>query len=425
MKMTFVRFSVVLGFAAAVQSASADYLYCMIEGASYNDNRSVSFDYARLTTDGGYSYRTFYVLSGDDSVQELNGYDGRSQKLQSDRPDSTSSVGGVGVYADIGSYETDYGDYTTFLFELLLGGEVVGNKGYNYSEIAEYVYNTSDPLAKSASEPLVVSQVIPEPTSALLLLFGLAGLAIRRRKAVVSMLAVAFVGATFAAQNDALVTFSTRGPDTYADGATVMDGECYALVWSPKNATFEVLADGTTTGGEIVLTAPVARDGHCPRIVFQVPAAKVDGYKNGEWSVYLLDTRRIGANGVAEPAGVDGAGKVRLVNAAGEVAGSAVAMASASSSEKTVEGASCAAATTGVPANTPKPEIVAIRIIGENVYVTVQNAVPYLQYDLAEGETPDQVTERVNDPRNGEDDGTVVLVAPKKEGSAFFRVNRN
>lgn len=237
---------------------------------------------------------------------------------------------------------------------------------------------------------------------------------------------VALIGCVaFAAQNDALVTFSTPGPDTYSDGTTVLDGECYALVWSPKNATFEVLADGSTTGGEIVLTAPVAKGGRCPRIVFQVPAAKVDGYKNGEWSVYLLDTRRIGADGVARPAGVKADGSARLVNAAGEVVGSTVALKSGSVDKFSGSGASCAATATGVPAGTPQPEIAAIRILGDKVFVTVENTVPYLAYDLSEGGTPDDVSKKLNDPRTGGDDGTVVLVAPKKEGGAFFRVNRN
>ena len=240
--------------------------------------------------------------------------------------------------------------------------------------------------------------------------------------AVASFLACA----SFAAQNDALVTFSTPGPDTYADGTEVLPGECYALVWTSKGANFEILADGTVSAGcEIVLVAPVAEGGHCPRIVFQVPAAKVDGYKNGTWSVYLLDTRRIGKDGVKRPAGVKADGSAWLVNAAGQVAGSSVSLASGTVSSFSGSGTSCATMATEVPEDAPTPEIKSINIIGGNVYVTVANTVPYLTYDLTEGATPDAVTKRVNDPRTGEDDGTVVLVAPVKDGGAFFRVDRN
>ena len=48
--------------------------------------------------------------------------------------------------------------------------------------------------------------------------------------------------------DDTLITFSTNGaePDRYADGQIVLDGECYALVWS-KDGVFDGLkADGST-----------------------------------------------------------------------------------------------------------------------------------------------------------------------------------
>ena len=49
-----------------------------------------------------------------------------------------------------------------------------------------------------------------------------------------------------AGMDDKVLRFSTPGIDRYADGSAVVDGECYALVWSPKGQTFAGFnADGT------------------------------------------------------------------------------------------------------------------------------------------------------------------------------------
>ena len=90
-----------------------------------------------------------------------------------------------------------------------------------------------------------------------------------------SALTVILAGAAFAAANEKLVMFSTKGTDTYADGSTVLDKECYALVWDTDSEPFSVAVDGTTTGGDIVLYAPFAIDGHCPKVLFEVDSALV------------------------------------------------------------------------------------------------------------------------------------------------------
>lgn len=110
------------------------------------------------------------------------------------------------------------------------------------------------------------------------------------------MMAMA-VGLTgFAAQNDKLITFSTPGPDRYADGSTVVDGECYALVWVKNGATFGGFNfDGTVcdaANNALAMIAACADGGRCPGFLFQVPAADIEGkYAGGSFSVYLLDTR--------------------------------------------------------------------------------------------------------------------------------------
>jgi hypothetical protein len=246
-------------------------------------------------------------------------------------------------------------------------------------------------------------------------------------KNILAAAAVLSSAAAFSAANDAMVSFSTKGPDKYADGATVLDGECYALVWTaPNSAGLAVAADGTASGGEIVLAAPVAKGGRCPKVIFEVNADDMaKKYKGGSWSVLLLDTRRWGADGSVRPAGTV-AGKVTLVNATGEVSGGSVNVATASSSSVSAVAAAVATAT-AVPEGTPSPTITGIRVEGANVFVSVKGTVPYLQYGLSSGSTPDAVTEGVSEtPQTGASapDEEIVLVAPAKSGGAFFKVGR-
>lgn len=228
-----------------------------------------------------------------------------------------------------------------------------------------------------------------------------------------------------AAQNDLMVSFSTKGIDTYADGSQVLDKECYALVWDKAGEPFAIAADGSATGGDIVLVAPYAKDGRCPLIFFEVDAdLAAEKYSDGgSWKVYLLDTRRFGADGTTLAPLKDG--KPTLVNAAGVVGDASVTLSSGAPSSVFVEPATATATESALPAGFDKqPKIAGIDVVGEQVFVTVENTVPYLAYDLSEGGTPEAVTTKVNDPRTGGDDGTVVLVAPKKEGGSFFRVDR-
>ena len=248
------------------------------------------------------------------------------------------------------------------------------------------------------------------------------------KKLVVCMVAALAAGAVFSAANDARVSFSTKGPDKYADGTTVLDGECYALVWTaPGSAGLSVAADGTATGGEIVLVAPVAKGGKCPNVIFQVAADDMaKKYVGGTWDVLLLDTRRWGADGVARPAGTV-AGKVRLVNATGAVSGAGVNVASAGASSVPAVSSAVASAATAIPADAPKPTITGIRVDGANVFVTVKGTVPYLQYGLNAGATPGEVTESASAvPQTGASapDEEIVLVAPAKAGGEFLKVGR-
>ena len=217
-------------------------------------------------------------------------------------------------------------------------------------------------------------------------------------------------GITFAAANDVLITFSTPGPDTYADGTTVLDGEFYALCWSKNFANFTINADGTATGGKIVLKAPLAKGGRCPTIVFEVDAAEAaaEQYSTGSWAVYMLDTRKFGKN---------------AVNTVGMV-GSTVKVGTGTVASLTGNKGATSELAAGV--EVPQPEITGIKIDSGNVYVTVKCA-PFLAYGLLEGATPDAVSAEVENARRDDDATTVeeiTIVTPVKDGGAFFKVNQ-
>lgn len=249
-------------------------------------------------------------------------------------------------------------------------------------------------------------------------------------KKIVAVFAMAaLAGAAFGAANDAMVEFSTVGPDTYADGSVVLDGECYALVWMKNgSAGLTIAADGSVEGGEIVLAASLAKGGRCPRVFFEVDANDLDTkYVGGSWGVYLLDTRRWGADGSEKPAGTVN-GKVRLVNAAGAVPGAAVTVSNkgTGSTLSVAKAAAVASGATAVPEGAPKPEITGFRVEGANVFVTVRGTVPYLQYGISTGATPDSVVDGIGDKQTGAAAASdeIILVAPAKEGSGFFKVGR-
>ena len=49
-----------------------------------------------------------------------------------------------------------------------------------------------------------------------------------------------------AGMNDLLISFSTPGPDKYADGSEVQVGECYSLVGTKADGTQDVVLNYQT-----------------------------------------------------------------------------------------------------------------------------------------------------------------------------------
>lgn len=229
----------------------------------------------------------------------------------------------------------------------------------------------------------------------------------------------ALAASAFAAENDSLITFSTKGPDAYADGTVVLDGESYALVWTKTGVSFAgFLADGTVADAEnsaCLVTVPYAKDGHCPTICFQLSAALAETYADGTFSIYLLDTRIADGNGGYKVGGIQ-----KSVNGFGAVTDGVAATAGISGG---ADAAGVSVTTVSdLPADMPKPVIKGIQLVDGYVHITVERTVPYLKYNLTAGDTPAELGETADAPKSGDATENLIFIAPADGDSGFFSV---
>ena len=252
------------------------------------------------------------------------------------------------------------------------------------------------------------------------------------KKTLISACAAVASAAVFAGMDNVVISFSTPGPDTYADGTTVVDKECYALVWTPDGEEFSgVNSDGTAAGGsKVVLKAPVAKDGKCPRIQFQVDEDYVAAnYPGGTWSVVLLDTRVFKLDADGKPViGDDGKREVASLGNASNVNGYGVVGSAKPASAVKGAGAAAvggvAAASGTVAADVPAPVVKDISVDGDYVYITITSTKPAYKYTLESGATPDAIAEAAGAPADyGSESTDVILVKPKTSRGEFFKVN--
>ena len=262
-----------------------------------------------------------------------------------------------------------------------------------------------------------------------------------RRRMTAALLAFAVVPMIASASvQDKVARFSTPGPDCYADGTLVADGECYALVWSPKGATFAGFnADGTaiSANDRVVFAAPLALEGKCRDSLFQIPADEYAELEGGEWAVCLVDTRM--ANGV--PAGVKDNAPLR-VNRWGAVknevkistastlaldgiaapkAGGRSLLAAAAPSEAGV----CAGTLSAVPDSVTQPRIIGFEVVDGVARLTVEDTVPFLTYTISAGDTPNALAaDDAADWVDGDTAKPIEIETDAVKGSRFFKVTR-
>lgn len=229
-----------------------------------------------------------------------------------------------------------------------------------------------------------------------------------------------------AGMDNVVVSFSTVGPDVYDDGRQVLDGECYALCWTPTGLTFDGIdAEGNALGGaQVVLKAPVAKDAHCPNILFEIDGEYArKNFRDGRWSVVMLDTRRFatdqdgvilkGEDGlpIAEKWGMASS----VVNGYGEtgaeVAGSMTAarpFKSVLSNRRSV-----------LPEKGRGFRIRDMKVVDGNVYLYVQGTLSSVRYGLRSGVRPDSLADD-GERRYGKTDGDLVIIRPQRAGGEFF-----
>lgn len=250
------------------------------------------------------------------------------------------------------------------------------------------------------------------------------------KKSFALVFAVLVAGVLFAGKNNVVVQFSTVGPDTYADGAPVKDGETYALVWTPPDSVFQgINADGTAAGdSKVVLKASFAKGGHCPNILFQVDEGYAnEHYNGGTWGVYLLDTRKfetervkivvdgqeieqtqvkVGADGKKVATGVGG-----TVSGYGAVISDVKpSLSPAGAKEGVVQ---------SIPAGIQPPTIKDFKVVDGMAYLFLQNTSPSASYGVSAGQDPGKLAPVSQPPVVGGGSETII-VTPATGAAGFF-----
>ena len=243
----------------------------------------------------------------------------------------------------------------------------------------------------------------------------------------------------FGSIQDKLARFSTPGLDRYADGSVVRDGECYALVWSPAGTAFAGFnADGTpvSSNDRVVLAGALAEGGKCRDSVFQIPAAEYKALKGGEWAVCLVDTRNL----AGVPTGTRNGKPVR-VNRWGIISGGVEITDASSTKPRLAAGGTRSVASDGgcgatalpvranrlsaVPSNLLPPQITAIEVTDGEVWLAVDGTVPYLDYTIISGETPNNLkTDYFSEVVEGDGRSEIAIGTTQSAKRRFFKVKR-
>ncbi|MCQ2367842.1 MAG: PEP-CTERM sorting domain-containing protein [Kiritimatiellae bacterium] len=117
-------------------------------------------------------------------------FNGTYAVLQGVNGSETTSLAGMKLNSSgvttVESYILSFSDYSQYIVALLDGDGntlAVSTESYAQSTLKSYIYDRGSSAQPPASPWQVSAFTIPEPTSALMLLVGLAGLALKRKNA--------------------------------------------------------------------------------------------------------------------------------------------------------------------------------------------------------------------------------------------------
>lgn len=403
-------FCIFLTAGVAAHAEYSSYFYWQV------DDSVADFSYAQLKLSGGSQYFTIGDTSYTKVGAETTG-------------DATLGQTTLAVAANLGAYASS--DYS-FLVEVFGedDGLLAWSDAFSYNDIAgAYVYSDMSSALSGSAYGVSISNV-PEPTGGILLLMGLSLLGLRRKRyggdgarrhamtALVILLAPVYL---FAAANDVVLTFSTPGPDTYADGSAVLDGESYALVWTKTGATFGGIASAgklLSADDRLVLVAGVAEGGRCPTTVFEMEAADYAAYEGGSFSLYLLDTRVKDSEGNVSVAGANtlALNAPETVNAIG-IASSESYSSKSDSSLSLAPASAVALGTVGVLSKIDAPTITAIKVDGDVVSITVKGTSSAADYFVVPGTAPGSFATALDAKREND-----TFTFPRPKDATFFKV---
>jgi len=221
------------------------------------------------------------------------------------------------------------------------------------------------------------------------------------------------------------LTFSTTGIDRYADGVQVLNSEKYALVYMTSSATNfgGFYTDGTlvnTNENQLLCKLAVAENGRCPEQCVQFDGSIIKKNAGGKYVVVLLDTRA--------PDTVTTGTLGDIVIGWSEPVQSSIAESSSGGPDSISTGDIVSAGNAPqLTADITPPVITGVKIAGDKVIVTVENASPNAYYALSatddvKKEKGQWVTEARKNRKNGDTDRKVELEYPVSSTGKFFQV---
>ncbi len=242
-----------------------------------------------------------------------------------------------------------------------------------------------------------------------------------------------FAGGLSTGEDALILTFKTQGPDRYADGQIVKDGEFYALVWIAKPAVGVAIdVDGKAVGLDQagnkvesqtrVLCTTKSKDGAFER-VYQI--ANPSDYVDGTFSLVLLDTRDAQGNPSASSSFSED-GRVNGYVVVGECSTPVVSGLAGVQGTKTATDPQIAAIASLIPENIENPRITGIDVRNGKVFLTVTGTSAKLDYGVAAASTPEGLVNAQPDKgaKAGNGEITLEVEIPAGQQGQFFKVGR-